>query len=694
MRKIFFIFFCTFLTIVTYGQDTHVAGITDTTDLSNKSIEELSKMKSRYAATDMEKTISLAIEAASRKPLTMRKSPSIISVITDEEIERSGARDLMDIITLIPGMEFNVDVEGVVALSFRGLWANEGNISLQIDGLEVNEIAYASLQFGNHYQISQIKKIEIIRGPGSAIYGGCAEYAVINIVTKKGEDIRGASVNAIAGQTAETYARQKIGLSVGNKVNDFSYSLSGMLCRAQRSNRQYTDVYGSSYSMAGNSDLNASYFNAGIKYKDLSVQFIYDNYKTTNRDNTIGIMSRVYPLDFLSCMTQVKYNRQFSKKWKLQVLLDHKYSEPWRFTGRPEPIDSDYFTYRLKANRYKASVSALWDPLYWMNVNCGIEGYNDRGNLTGGDVFRTDSTNLVSYMNYAPFAQILMKTPYANITVGARYDISTAFGSAFNPRLGVTKKVGIFNFKLLYASSFRAPAIESIQYGVDGMKLKPERSHTVEFEASVKMRKDMYLSVNFFDITTTDAIRYFVKTDSVITGFPDGYRNSDKTIGSQGVELEYRYKSSFGFINLAYSFYTVKNKTVDDANMVPGNRNVTLGTAQNKLTLLGSINIGSKIYLSPSINFLDKRYGYSSVDSNDNGILTVYKPQLLLNAYIGSNNLVKNFAFGIGVSNITNEQILYLQAYNSLHAPLPGMGREFYLKVNYKLPFNTKQQGL
>src|SRR5690606_6202510 len=132
---------------------------------------------SRYAATEMEHAISQAIEAASRKPLPLRKSPSIISVITAEEIEKSGATDLMGIFRMIPGVEFNVDVEGVVAISFRGLWANEGNISLKIEEQEINEIAYASLQFGNHHNVRDIKKVEIIRGPGSAIYGGCAEYA-------------------------------------------------------------------------------------------------------------------------------------------------------------------------------------------------------------------------------------------------------------------------------------------------------------------------------------------------------------------------------------------------------------------------------------------------------------------------------------------------------------------------------------
>jgi outer membrane cobalamin receptor len=687
MRRIALIIIFLLIKFRLGAQETPSAAPLDTMDFFNMSLEDLAKMKSRYAATDIEKTINLAIEAASRKPLPMRKSPSIISVISGDEIEKSGAKDLMDVFVLIPGLEFNVDVEGVVALSFRGLWSNEGNISLQIDGQEVNEIAYASLQFGNHYQLSQIKKIEVIRGPGSALYGGYAEYAVINIVTKKGEDIKGITGEALLSYTAETYSRQNVSITAGNATKDFSYALSGMIGRGQRSNRTYTDAYNNSYDMKGNSNLNNAYFNMSLAYKNFSLDFIYDDYKTTNRDASIAILSKAYPLDFLSVMTRVKYAKQFNKAFGFTAKFDHKYSNPWTFRGEPEAVDSLYYSYLLKTNRYKASATILWDPTYWLNVNAGAETFIDHAYLTGGELFRTDSTNRVSYFNYAPYIQLLVKTEFANITAGARYDISTAFGSAFNPRLGITKRLGMFNFKLLYASSFRIPAIENIQFAIDGKKLKPESSNTWEAEVSAQLTKNMYVAVNLFDISTTNAIRYFVKTDSVFTGYQDGYRNSDRVIGSQGLELEYKYSKAWGFIKIAYSYYTVRNKDVDPANAVPGNNTATLGTAQNKITLAGSFNIGKHLYLSPSMNFLGNRYAYSAADTSDVGILTMYKPQIVSNFFVGSNSLIKNCSIGVGVSNIFDESILYLQAYNSLHAPLPGMGREYYVRFRYTLPF-------
>jgi len=668
-----------------WGQEHRVRR--DTADLSDYTIEELTRMKSRYTATEMEKTINQAITASSRKPLPLRRSPSIISVVTGDDIEKSGAQDLMDVLALIPGVEFNVDVEGVVALSFRGLWANEGSISLQIDGIEVNEVGYASLQFGNHYALSQIKKIEIIRGPGSAIYGGCAEYAVINIITRNGDDLKGIRADVLAGEAKGAFARRNGGLSIGNRKGDWTYSASGMIARGQRSNRQYSDAKGNTFGMAGNSDLNNDYVNLAASYKGLSARFVYDNYQTTNRDGDYTILSKAYPVDFRSYLSEVKYMHRLGKKTELAVKLNHKYSEPWSYTGQPEPQDSTYTYYLLQASTLRGNVSLMWDVHRWLNVLCGLESHNDRGRLEGGQVFRTDSTNEVSYMNYAPYAQLLLRSAIANVTVGARYDVSTAFGSAFNPRLGITRRMGAFNFKLLYASSFRAPAIESIQRGIDNMKLKPEQSNTLELEASMKIRKDMYLSVNVFDISTKNAIRYFVKTDSVTVGEPDGYRNSDQLIGSRGVEVEYKYRSRFGYVNVAWSYYTVAGKSVDESNVVPVNDAMTLGTARSKLAVSGSVNLTDRFFISPSLVTLGKRWSYETVDANDNGILYQWQPQLVMNLYAGCKEPVPNLSGGIGISNITDERIVYPQAYNSYHAALPGMGRTVYLKIMYTIPF-------
>lgn len=150
----------------------------DTTDILNMSFDQLILLKSKGLSSEMEALINQQIAVSVKNPLSVRKSPNIISLITEEEIKKSGARDLTDVLRTFPGLDFGVDVQGQIGLGVRGSWANEGKILILLDGQEMNEIAYGTLQFGNNYPLEQIKKIEIIRGPGSAVYGGFAEYMV------------------------------------------------------------------------------------------------------------------------------------------------------------------------------------------------------------------------------------------------------------------------------------------------------------------------------------------------------------------------------------------------------------------------------------------------------------------------------------------------------------------------------------
>src|SRR4051812_47227501 len=76
----------------------------------------------------LEDLLNPEVQVASKTPLTMRDAPGILTVVQHDEIVRSGARDLMDILQLVPGFSFGVDVEGVVSLGFRGLWGHEGKI--------------------------------------------------------------------------------------------------------------------------------------------------------------------------------------------------------------------------------------------------------------------------------------------------------------------------------------------------------------------------------------------------------------------------------------------------------------------------------------------------------------------------------------------------------------------------------------
>jgi outer membrane receptor for ferrienterochelin and colicin len=280
VRKLIYILLVVFLVIPFAGRSQADSLRTDSIDYYELSLEQLLKIKAHGVPSELEKLINSLIAVASKKPLNTRESPSIVSLITEDEIKKSGARDLIDVLRLVPGIDFGLDVEGVVGIGMRGNWAHEGKVLLLLDGQEMNEIMFATTQFGNHFPVDQIKKIEVIRGPGSAIYGGFAEYGVINIVTRQADDIKGINPSFTYGQMQNSFGRRNLNLALGNKKGDLSYSISGLIGQSQRSDQPYTDMNDSVYNMAGNSDLNPRYFNAALGYKGLSVRCIGDFYQT------------------------------------------------------------------------------------------------------------------------------------------------------------------------------------------------------------------------------------------------------------------------------------------------------------------------------------------------------------------------------------------------------------------------------
>ncbi|MBL0339962.1 MAG: TonB-dependent receptor plug domain-containing protein [Bacteroidetes bacterium] len=277
------------------------------------SADASSQLNQSFYDMSLEELMGIEVKVASMQGLTTRESPGVITLITEEEIQSSGARDLMDLLQQVPGFDFGVDVEGVVGLAVRGNWAHEGKALLLIDGLEMNENLFSTLQFGNHYPVNDIKKIEIIRGPGSAIYGGNAEYAVINIITKSPVELNGTEIKASYGLMNDVEGGKSLNLSSGKQFGRFGYSVNYHFGNAIRSNRIYNDFYDGSFDMSTNSDIGLHYINIGLSYSKLQFRGIIDKYKLQSQDNYDMITSQPYDVKFDSYIGELKHELQLLK---------------------------------------------------------------------------------------------------------------------------------------------------------------------------------------------------------------------------------------------------------------------------------------------------------------------------------------------------------------------------------------------
>jgi outer membrane cobalamin receptor len=649
------------------------------------SLEQLLTMKAHGVPSELEELINQLILAASKRPLTARESPGIVTLITDEEIRNSGARDLIDVLRLVPGIDFGVDVEGVVGIGTRGLWAHEGKMLLLLDGQEMNDLLFATNQFGNHFAIDQIKKIEVVRGPGSAIYGGFAEYGVINIITRSASDFSGVALSGTYGQMETAMGRKNFNLSAGKQTKDFQFTLGAFIGSANRSDRTFSDFYDSTYNMAGNSALKPTNLNIGVGFKGFSARWIMDLYKTTSRDSYDQNEPLAYPLDFKSQFLELKYAAILGKKKNLIITpkINIKSQTPWQTLSDFDTIIEDY---SKVAQRYTGNITASYNLTRKINFVAGAEVYKDHAEDQVDSSFFSNGEKEVSYFNQAYYVQGLAKTRFVNFILGARYDIHSDYGSAFVPRIGFTKKFKKFHFKALYNNAFRAPSIENINLQ-DSTGMKPELTRVIELEAGYQITRKSLLTANFFDITTKDPIVYYYD-DSLQT---DSYRNFGGA-GSRGVEVEYRMRDKWGYLIFNYSNYTVEGKQKISDYVIHGDSHMLLAFPTHKANLNVSFKAGKYFNISPTLSFIGERYGYTGIDSTGESVVEKFPSLLLANLFVNTTNYVKGLTIGVGCYDMLDSKYKFIQPYNGYHAPLPGPSREIILKVTYEMKTAKKNK--
>jgi outer membrane receptor for ferrienterochelin and colicins len=142
--------------------------------------------------------------------------PGPVTVITGDMIQAIGARTLKDVLTTyVPGLA-SVEDHNEIIFSARGIYASSQQKALiMIDGHRLNSRAYsmANPDFGIDISADKVKQIEVLRGPGSAVYGNVALVGVINIITKQGGDVDGAKLRVGFGD----FGQRSLHLSYGRQ---------------------------------------------------------------------------------------------------------------------------------------------------------------------------------------------------------------------------------------------------------------------------------------------------------------------------------------------------------------------------------------------------------------------------------------------------------------------------------------------
>jgi iron complex outermembrane receptor protein len=502
----------------------------------------------------------------------LREAPAIATVITSEQIRNMGAKNLRDVLKTVPGIGISIVTGyGKYGIESRGIKSiDTEKILVMIDGHRVNDtMSGGAMWVFDDMFVENIKRVEVIKGPGSALHGANAFVAVINVITKDVGDIDGVDVRAGGG----SFSTQHYDLLFGKEYSKFKIA----------GNFDYLDSKGAKLNIesdrlkkSGQTDDWKKRYDLGLKmsYGDISFNGKYVN---KERGPYIGVANA------LNDESKIETGHLFG-----ELIYKHSLREDLHLM-----LKGYYDNYYWKANweiSPEGALSGFPDGFIGIpelkNRTYGSEiqvDYSlwDGNKLTGGvlyeDIKQYDVKHNANFnpLTFAPLGSIQDVSSYGNWnqnkdryvsaiylqdvwkftadiegTIGVRYDNYSDFGNTTNPRLGlVWNFLEGANLKLLYGSAFRAPNFKEL-YNINNpaelgsTDLKPEKLRT--YEASI-----VY---NFLGKYTTNLTYFNSEIEDIIQIENKKFKNSGKAkVEGIEAELKINYRgSSYSYINYTY----------------------------------------------------------------------------------------------------------------------------------------------
>lgn len=168
----------------------------------------------------LESLMELNVTSVSKKSQPITNAAAAVFVITQEDIRRSGVTSIADALRMAPGVQVAKIDSNKWAISSRGF---NGRFSNKLLVLMDGRSLYTPYFIGVYWEIQDtllddIDRIEVIRGPGAALWGANAVNGVINIITKSAENTKGALISAGGGSYENAFASARVGTALGDKT--------------------------------------------------------------------------------------------------------------------------------------------------------------------------------------------------------------------------------------------------------------------------------------------------------------------------------------------------------------------------------------------------------------------------------------------------------------------------------------------
>lgn len=174
---------------------------------------------------NLEELLAIKITSVAKKMQSLQDSAAAVFVISNEDIKRSGATSIPDALRLAPGIDVGrIDANkwAVSARGFNGRFANK--LLVLIDGRSLYTPAFAGVYWElQDVMLEDVERIEVIRGPGAALWGANAVNGVINIMTKHSGDTQGGLISAGGGTEERAFGAFRYGTQLNDTTSARAY---------------------------------------------------------------------------------------------------------------------------------------------------------------------------------------------------------------------------------------------------------------------------------------------------------------------------------------------------------------------------------------------------------------------------------------------------------------------------------------
>ena len=622
----------------------------------------------------LEDLLKTKISTASKYEQLAGEAPASITIITQLEIRRFGYRTLQDVFSSVPGFYSSYD-RNYSYLGVRGFGRPtdfNNRVLLLLNGMTTNEAVFGSslMETGFGIDLSDVERIEIVRGPGSTLYGTGAMLAVINVITKTGSGANGLSV---AGETG-SYGRLKGKAAYGKAFDSgLDFFISGNWADIDGQDVYYKE-YDSPETNNGLAhgldwDRHHSLFTS-FSYKGFSLQAYASSRKKGNPAASWGVDFNHPYADFLDAQKFIegRYEHEFSPRLQMTFRGYYYVYDYYGHYAYSDVQTEDESTDHLAGGEMRF----LWDASSKNRVVFGLEYKNHLKNYYyygGSDfvLFKGDFPEQV----YSFYLQDEFNlTSKVALTAGLRNDYYSTIGNTFVPRASlIYHPFTNSTLKFLYSEAYRAPNlyereyIDSAESGYVDQKVNPslgaEKIRTLELAWEQRLSEGIFGTVSLYTFRMKNLIDLGIDP---VDGFY-WYENSG-SVKSQGIEVGLNAR----FANEVLGYASYSHQDSDDA----------LGDSR--------LTNSPEHLVKAGISFPLFRSGYAGLQIlHESERLTVYgtktKPFFLVNLNLKSKPILKHIRASILVNNLFDVEYAYPGGYEHLQDAIIQDGRNFILRL-------------